>query len=238
MRAIIRYIATGVWLLFAVVVGTVFRQNIEEFASDHGWNDALSQWWLGMTSASYSTFLLLGFALLTGAVATLWLDAAIRKLVSNSRRNSTRHLSFRFDPTTNEYDERHCIGIDGYHLLTDERERETAPSDPKLSKKKTVLTLIYKHPVNRPDFSVAASHPILFQVTCNSDGFSYVDIDWQNAKEPVDVDIFIFSPSRYAPLHNWEYHWQEVTTAPTGAIPSPQLPLDTATGTQPKIRHG
>ena len=74
--AVIRYAVTGLWFLFAVVVGTLFRQTIEEFAADHGWGDILSDWWFGMIGLPFSWWLLLAFIALSGVAVTLWIDAA------------------------------------------------------------------------------------------------------------------------------------------------------------------
>lgn len=231
----VRYIITGVWLFLLVVVGTVFRQNIEEFAAEKGWDNILSQWWSGMIGLSYSGLALVLFIALTGSVVTLWVDSWVRGYLAKRRAAEVRQLSFCLNLDTGEYHKDRKTGIDGYTILVDKRDwnKDRMRPGPDLSPEIYVVTLIYEHPVSSPEILVNCSSDINYKVYCNNSRFAYIDLDFKGAKGDVWVEIFVYPPERFTSLHSWEHHWHEAGGINQDEVAALQQRLDIEGKTPP-----
>lgn len=235
MRAIVRYIITGIWLLLLVIVGTIFRQNIEEFAAEKGWDNILSQWWSGAISLSYSGLALVLFIALTGSVATLWVDSWIRGYLAKRRAADVRRLTFRLNPQTGHYKSELETGIDGFTVLVDKRNwnEDKWESDPKVSDQIYVVTLIYDHLVENSEILVNCSSEVIYKVFCNSNRFAYIDLDFKGTEDEVWVEIFVYSPERFFNVHSWEQHWHDAGKLNQDEVAALKQRLDTAKEKQP-----
>jgi hypothetical protein len=230
MRAFIRKIVTALWLLLAIVVGTVFRQNIEEFANEQGWDALLSGWLSGMINLSLSSAVLGVFLVLTGAVITLWSDAWIRNYVASKKQKYTRRCHLIFDPQTGltEFVKgKEDNGFAGYALTPTDRahKMDAGIADPKVSDVGAVFTLIYEDEVDHPRFSVSASHEIIYRVTCNAKKFCHIDIDWCGATEPVELHVYVYDKELFGGIEDLFPHWEEASInreSETAPLPTQQ----------------
>jgi hypothetical protein len=77
-RKSIKFASTAMWLLLVVILGTVFRQNIEELSAKYGFNNFLKSGFEMITALGFSTYSVWAFWFITGVSGTLWIDSFLK----------------------------------------------------------------------------------------------------------------------------------------------------------------
>jgi hypothetical protein len=88
MQRILRYVVTAAAAVFAIVSGTLFRQAIEVYAEEQGWDRWLVDGWQAMTDLGLATWIAAGFFFFAGASVALWADLWLRRLTSKTAREA------------------------------------------------------------------------------------------------------------------------------------------------------
>lgn len=93
-RHLVRGLSTAVTLILAVIVGTIFRQNIEELSTQVGLDNVLKNSTALLGGVGSSTYLVWLFFFFLGVSSTLWIDTVLKnRALSSSRANIKGPLS-------------------------------------------------------------------------------------------------------------------------------------------------
>jgi hypothetical protein len=92
MRRILKWIVGvllgGFGIAFAVVFGTVFRQNIEVLSESFGTDNLLLEGWRIVRGLGLELVVALGFFFFGGAAIALWIDGRLRKGEESKREKA------------------------------------------------------------------------------------------------------------------------------------------------------
>lgn len=85
MRNVVKIIVSGIFAVFAIIGGTIFRQAIEEFAAKQGWSSVFVAGWRTVTDLGLESVVAFGFFFFGGATVALWSDWWLRKREESKR---------------------------------------------------------------------------------------------------------------------------------------------------------
>lgn len=237
MRWFFRILTTCLWVLFAVIVGTLFRQNIEVLAESVGANNLLASGWSIVTGAGLEMWALIGFSFLSGVTATLWIDFFIRNHQVKNKKYPIVRAGWQVDPkmasewrgkimqwvaTANTY-----TGKDAIWAY-----REV---DPKLSKFGALVTIVFELDA-KPDYCIhiSSSRTILWKLVAQGRFFVTLELDFR-IDEPVDMEVIIASRHFYGGSGTMIHVWSESLTIGSQQLFQPQNNKDISPDVMPTL---
>ena len=175
MRKIAKKIILWLWLGGALVVGTVFRQNIEEASARRGLDRILGEGLGVVTASGYESLLLWSFAILTGMLIAVWGEWLLRKWEGRKRLQNWAHIIFTIEGDQHSADKR--CGVDTATALDGQVLGNLYKSDPKLSRNVLSIIIQFNCEIEAPCPYVFADRKVIWREVRSSSRYLMLEID-------------------------------------------------------------
>jgi hypothetical protein len=212
MRQLAKKIVLVLWLLGAIAIGTVFRQNIEQEAAKRGLDSLLGEGLGIVTASGYEAALLWSFAILTGMVLATQGEWLLRKW--DTRRKIENWQHFTVDWAGGRPIIEKLVGVDAVTILDGQVMGNIYDSDPKVSCNAIALIIQFDCEIAEPCPYVFADRKIIWREVKGGTHYLVLEIDLRS-KEDVAFAIIV-RPLAWSGEHKFDapMRWHDATDIP------------------------
>lgn len=188
MRIFAKKLALGLWVLLGVIIGTVFRQNIEQEATRQGFDSLISQGFGVVTASGYEVALLWAFAILTGILIAIYGEVALRKWETSKKIENWQHFTVDWKDGQPIINKLH--GVDAITILDGTVMGSIYDSDPKITRNAIAIIVQFDCEIIDPCPYVFADRKIIWREVKGGKHYLLLEFDLR-AKEDVAFGVAI-----------------------------------------------
>ncbi len=188
MRTFAKKLALGLWVLLGVIIGTVFRQNIEQEATRQGFDSLISQGFGVVTASGYEAALLWAFAILTGILIAIYGEMALRKWEASKKIENWQHFTVDWKGGHPLIKKLH--GVETITILNGTVMGNIYDSDPKLSRNAIALIVQFDCEIQEPCPFVFADRKVIWREVKAGSHYLVLEIDLRS-KDDVAFGIAV-----------------------------------------------